>query len=585
MIYSADFETTTDIKDCRVWAWGMCDVENPEETFTYGNTLDNFFDFLFSKKENNIYYFHNLKFDGEFILNWLFKNGWEHIKDRNDLEEKKFTTLISDKGMFYSIEICYGKNSKGKKLIKIYDSLKVLPFSVEQMAKTFDLPMRKLEIDYNEYREYGHILTQKEILYLKNDVVIVAHALKKLFEQNLTKMTIGSNALNSFKELFGKKSFEKTFPEVIYDSDIRQAYRGGFTYLSDRFAEQDIGKGIVLDVNSLYPSVMYERFLPYGEGRFFEGKYVEDIHYPLYIQMLSCCFDLKKNMIPTIQLKHTLAFVPTEYLKSSNGECVTLCMTNIDLKLFFEHYEVYNIEYLSGWKFHASNTCFREYIDTWNTVKVEATKTGNKGLRTIAKLMLNNLYGKFALNPIVRSKIPYLGEDNIVHYAIGEKETRKGIYIPVGVFVTSWARYKTITSAQSVYDRFIYADTDSLHLVGTDLPENLEISDTKLGAWKLESQFIRARFLRQKSYIEDTVQNEKEIEKFIKENPDLIHHVNYETNSILKITSAGMPNGCYKFVSWDNFKSGNSFAGKLKINHVDGGIVFTEQPHTLKKVR
>ena len=301
--------------------------------------------------------------------------------------------------------------------------------------------------------------------------------------------------------------------------------------------------------------------------------------------MFSCYFELKKDKIPTVQLKHSLSFVPTEYLTSSNGECVTLCMTNVDLELFLKHYDVYGIDYLSGWKFHASNTCFREYIDLWNSVKVEATKTGNKGLRTIAKLMLNNLYGKFALNPNVRSKVPYLSEDGIVRYALGEKETRKAVYIPVGVFVTSWARYKTITSAQSVYDRFIYADTDSLHLVGTELPENLEISDTKLGAWKLEAQFIRARFLRQKSYIEDTIQNDKDIEKFIAENPDLIHHVNYETNSILKITSAGMPSSCYQYVTWDNFKSGNSFEGKLKINHVNGGIVFTEQPHTLKKAR
>ena len=57
MIYSADFETTTNMEDCRVWAWGLCSVEKPEETFTYGNALDNFFDFLFSQKENNIYYF------------------------------------------------------------------------------------------------------------------------------------------------------------------------------------------------------------------------------------------------------------------------------------------------------------------------------------------------------------------------------------------------------------------------------------------------------------------------------------------------------------------------------------------------
>ena len=385
--------------------------------------------------------------------------------------------------------------------------------------------------------------------------------------------------------MVGKKVFEKTFPKVIYDSDIRQAYRGGFTYLNPKFAEKDINEGIVLDVNSLYPSVMYDCMLPYSEGKFFEGKYESDSAYPLYIQMFRCYFELKENKIPTVQLKHTLSFVPNEYLTSSNGEYVTMCMTNVDLELFLNHYEVYDIEYLSGWKFHGYCDFFKGYIDMWNTVKVEATKTGNKGLRTIAKLMLNNLYGKFALNPTVRSKIPYLGKDDVVHYAVGEKETRDGVYIPVGVFVTSWARYKTITSAQSVYDRFIYADTDSLHLVGKEPPQNLEISDTKLGAWKLESEFVRARFLRQKSYIEDTIQSESSIEKFLAENPELINHVNRETSSILKITSAGMPTSCYQYVTWDNFKSGNSFAGKLKINHVNGGIVFTEQPHTLKRGR
>ncbi len=64
MIYSADFETTTDIKDCRVWAWGICEVDKPEETFTYGNTIDNFFEFLFSQKESSRYYFHNVRCDG-----------------------------------------------------------------------------------------------------------------------------------------------------------------------------------------------------------------------------------------------------------------------------------------------------------------------------------------------------------------------------------------------------------------------------------------------------------------------------------------------------------------------------------------
>ena len=47
------------------------------------------------------------------------------------------------------------------------------------------------------------------------------------------------------------------FPQLNYeiDHDMRQAYKGGFTYLNPIYKEKDIGGGVVLDVNSLYPSV------------------------------------------------------------------------------------------------------------------------------------------------------------------------------------------------------------------------------------------------------------------------------------------------------------------------------------------
>ena len=51
-----------------------------------------------------------------------------------------------------------------------------------------------------------------------------------------------------------------------------------------------------------------------------------------------------------------------------------------------------------------------------------------------------------------------------------------------------------------VYDRYIYSDTDSLHLMGTDIPENIEVNSTKLGAWKLEHEFTRGRYIKAKTY-------------------------------------------------------------------------------------
>lgn len=554
MLFTADFETTTDPLDCRVWACGICSIDETH-SFKYGNSLEWFIEFA-KNNTGSTFYFHNLKFDGEFILCYLFEHGYKHVTDRKKLKTKTFTTLISDKGQFYSLEICFNKNEYKTEKITIYDSLKILPFSVEAIAKGFNLPISKLEIDYEEKREMGHILTQQEIDYLRNDVEIMSRALLTLFNQDLRQMTQGSNALYDYKKIVGKKNFSKWFPIPDYDFDVRQSYKGGFTYCDPRRQGQDIGEGIVLDVNSLYPAVMYDRPLPYGEGIFFEGKYEPDKLYNLYVQMFTCQFELKENYIPTIQLKNNLSFMPTAYLSSSEDEEVTMCLTSVDLDLFFEHYHVYNITYHSGWKFKSTTGLFKEYIDKWNAVKMESTLNGNKAMRTLAKLMLNALYGKFALNPNVQSKIPYY-DNGLIKYTLGDKETRNPIYIPVGTFITAWARHKTITSAQKVYDRFLYADTDSLHLIGTEIPKGLEVDPVKLGAWKHESTFTRARFVRQKTYIE-------------------------EIDGELNITCAGMPSRCYKNVTWNNFIAGSSFEGKLQFTHVQGGIVLKDIDFTIK---
>ena len=43
MIYTADFETTTDLEDCRVWAWALCNENNTDE-FVFGNSVQTLMD-------------------------------------------------------------------------------------------------------------------------------------------------------------------------------------------------------------------------------------------------------------------------------------------------------------------------------------------------------------------------------------------------------------------------------------------------------------------------------------------------------------------------------------------------------------
>ena len=603
MLLTADFETTTDEKDCRVWAWGVCEIGNPDY-FVYGNSLDTFFDYLETVPGSTVY-FHNIKFDGEFLFVYLFEHGFslaEHVYNEAlgkyvDVEKSKtFTTLISNMGQFYAVKIIFEKKGKKTKYIQMYDSMKILPFSVAEVAKGFNLPISKLELDYNAYREPGHILTEEEISYLRNDVDIMARALKVLFDQNLQKMTQGSNALYDFKQIYGPKRFKDTFPVPDYDQYVRGAYKGGYTYLRPEFAERDLSMGLVFDVNSLYPSVMYDCPLPYGEGVYFEGEYKPHDLYPLYVQTFICQFELKPGYVPTLQIKENLRFIPTEYLTTSGDQEVTLCLSSVDIDLFFKHYDVDVIEYVDGWMFKATDTIFKPYIDKWMKVKIESTLNGNKAMRTLSKLMLNALYGKFALNPNVQGKFPEYNDGKIIYHD-GPKERREPIYIPVGVFITAWARHKTISNAQKLYKYFRYADTDSLHLeipipkamqgmsekelealttadlreMGLDLPEDFEVDPVKLGAWKLESHFTRARFIRQKSYIEDSNPPETW------EDPET-----YDRGR-MKITCAGMPKSCYEFVTWENFRVGSTFGGKLTPKHVKGGIVLRETDFTIRK--
>lgn len=556
--YTADFETTVDMDDCRVWAAATCEIGNIDN-IERGTDIEWFMDWCGEHAPCNLY-FHNLAFDGAFIMDWLERHDWVWVDERSKVAERTYTTVISDANQVYCIDLYFRKSAH----VKIMDSLKIVPLSIKQMAKAYKLPILKGEIDYEAPRPVGHQLTEEETKYLDHDVMIAAMVMEKFLSEGLTKMTAGSNALTNYQGMNGgKKGFRKWFPLLDEEQDtfIRKAYRGGFTWVNPRFQGQRIGDGIVFDVNSLYPSVMNscagER-LPYGKPVWVDGKPKPSDVYDLWVAEVTCSFRLKEDHIPCIQLKGNFRFKQTEYLTKSDGD-VTFTVTSVDWELITQQYHIYNLRWHGAYQFKSVSFMFKSYIDRWVTVKNQSTIDGNAGMRQIAKLMLNSLYGKFATRTTVYSRRPMLVND-VLRYVDLPPQKRDPVYLPVGVFVTAWARKKTITAAQSVYDRFIYADTDSIHLVGTELPDCIEIDDVKLGAWKHESTFWQAKFLRAKCYIEYQEG---------KEEPTV--HV------------AGMPYNCHKFVDIDNFDFGAEYDGKLYTHRVQGGIVLKEDKMQIRE--
>lgn len=549
-----DFETTSGdewlMRDgyARVWAFCCCTIAEMPCITKMGNNIDDFMKWMLRGAKT--IYFHNLAYDGEYIISWLFNHKeFKYVEDTRDMKDNEFGCLISDMGLFYMIDIKLSKN----KHIKIYDSLKIIPLSVKEIAKAWNLPMEKGEIDYTLYREIGYKLTDQEKEYIKKDVKIVAYALYDFLKQGYEKMTIGANALESYRKMLGRKNaFDNLFPQlpIKVDNDIRLSYKGGFVYLNPKYANQRL-QGISFDVNSLYPFEMYDKVLPFGLPIYYKGKYEYNKHYPLYIQKLSCYFQLKDGYLPTIQLKHNPNFKQTEYITDSKG-CVELILTSVDLELFFEHYDVYDIEWQGGYKFKGVKGLFKNYIDYYMEMKMN--NTGGK--RQIAKLFLNSLYGKFATNPIKVSKKLRL-ENGIVIKSNDEGVEGKTKYTAMASFITSYARSDTIRSAQKNYDRFIYADTDSISLVGYDIPTNINIDDKKLGYWKNEGIFTDSIFLKPKTYL--------------KQKEDGLH-----------VTCCGMPQAIKDHVTFENFKYGVTFDGKLSHFITKGGCILRNTTFSIK---
>ena len=109
--FVADFETLSEEHSMnegktRIHGWAIASIDCPSyENIIYTSTVkENMIqDFLNEcvKYNQSDFYFHNLKFDGNFILSYLLLNGF--TSDDKLSSPKTFNSLIDDKGNFYSI--------------------------------------------------------------------------------------------------------------------------------------------------------------------------------------------------------------------------------------------------------------------------------------------------------------------------------------------------------------------------------------------------------------------------------------------------------------------------------------------------
>lgn len=544
--WACDFETTvwTDEMEkeagheqdsTEVWAAADVQLYDKEERVTISHSIRDFLTRFLRMSGNNVLYFHNLSFDGSFIVDFLLREGYTHtnVKD-SEMCSRQFKTSISAMGDWYYIKIKWSHT-----LLEIRNSLKLMPASLRDIGISFKTKHQKLDMVYSGNRHAYCQITNEEAEYIRNDVLVLKEALELMFNEGHDKLTIGACCLSEFKDGYAMSEYNILFPDIRDDPTdwdythvynmweyVHKSYSGGWCYVNPIFAHRVITLGKVFDVNSLYPSMMHsisENYYPYGHGMYCLGTppdsydNTNDIYYFIRVK---CRFSLKDGCFPWLHIRNNVHYKGNENLYTSdvrfkgkyyryyydgdNNICDTaheFTFTKTDWILFRETYNAYDLQVYDYVWFYARPGLFDAYIDKYAEIK----KNSKGFMRTLAKLFLNNLYGKFAMTDDSSWKEPYLSEDGIVHFILHEEHNKKVGYIPVGSAITSYARNFTIRHAMANYDRFCYADTDSIHLQGTEPPEMVRVHPSEFCCWKNECDFDFAYYERQKTYAEHVI--------------------------------------------------------------------------------
>ena len=172
--FCADFETTVYSGQDHTEVWAAALVEIGSEEVTVTNSIEAFFAPIYEmlKHAHVKLYFHNLKFDGSFILDHFIRNTdfkeasflkdndnpyTRAFRDDKNMLNGSYKYMISDIGQWYMITLKLHNH-----FLEIVDSFKLIPFSLDSISKSFATKHKKLSIEYTGFRQAGGYITQQE---------------------------------------------------------------------------------------------------------------------------------------------------------------------------------------------------------------------------------------------------------------------------------------------------------------------------------------------------------------------------------------------------------------------------------------
>ena len=574
-----DLETFQETSYHVPYACGFSYDDHENVKISYGkNCMDDFINHITKVENKTICAYNGSGFDFYILINYL--------KEKN-IEIKN---LILSNGSVLSFK--FGKEGKEN---KVFDLYRFIMTNLDSACGAYKIKNHKLKFDVLKIQSWDLAEKHRQEVepYLKYDVLSLSELFftfnDSIFENdnvNITKYVTLSNMAYSL--------WQKTLTELVeipnmekYDF-IKKGTYGARCYPSQKEFKSKHYEDVVnkqmnydellktneylfpADATSLYPAAMC-------------GFELIDVKYPIGPSVWSDNpkqeYDENKCGLYEVEFTCPNIVVPILPRKTLNGGLEwsllegTGIYTNVEINNAFK--AGYTIKFINKcliW--NKSGNVFKTYVDKYYQMKIDAEKEENEVKRSIAKLLLNAMYGKTLQRAIFHNTniinnynelltffkdyeitdIAVLSDSKLLMSGTSlKKETQITKPCQLGAFVLSYSREIMLNYMKAIDPTlqthiFTYTDTDSLHMYGkyhkklTDLGMIKDKNDASLGYLcsdiKNDGVMISETCLAPKTYCYEYIDNKNDV---------------YDLNKGVK-KGKGIPKKCLNYNMYTKYK-------------------------------
>lgn len=463
-----------------IWQFAFKDV------VLYGRDWFTFLDFYkqiikrfgICKNRKLIIYVHNLSYEFQFLRKWL---KWSDVFATDNRKVLKCTTIDN---------------------VEFRCSYLLSGYSLETTAK--NLTSHKIEklngfLDYEKIRHSKTELSESELLYCFNDVLIVNAYIDEQIKEfgNIEKIPltqtgkvrrlIKNNMMKNKNVMNEIKKMTLTNCEFL---ELKRAFCGGFTHSSNLYTTQILQDVHSYDFTSSYPFVLLSEKFPMSKGKKINVSRLSEKDFYNYINRYCCLFNITIYGIrPKIRYENIISFSKCiECIKPivNNGRLfsadkITITVNEIDFNSIKDFYS-YDYFTISDLFIYEKNYLPYEFIKT--VIELYKKKTVLKDVKGCeveylhSKENLNSLYG-MCVTDIARDNIEYKNDEWVnngknIDKSVNEYNTNKLRFLNYawGVWCTSYARKNLYSGIIEVGNDYIYSDTDSIKFFNIEKHKN-----------------------------------------------------------------------------------------------------------------